>query len=142
MRFFQRRRGNDQPRVTRGINTTQLCPLSVGLYLYPFQTSCVLPSICSSKISHAPFSDCFQENTMCLFSGKHPPMCLLQQKHPLIRQFPEKHHMAQWSLQRNVKFLLDSVHRCVKVYPFATCQPICNCYYQCFLWENEHHDRC
>jgi len=62
---------NDHQRVTRCINTTQHCPLSVGLYLYLFQTSHVISSVCSRKTSHAPFPGCFQKNTMCLFSAKH-----------------------------------------------------------------------
>lgn len=45
----------DQQRVARWTNTT----LSVGLYLYPLQASCVLSSIHCSKISHAPFPDSF-----------------------------------------------------------------------------------
>ena len=76
-------------------------PLSIGLYLYPFQTSHVLSSIHSSKTSHALFPGSFQKNTTCSFSAKHPPMCLLQQKYPLIGQFLEKHHTTQLSLQKN-----------------------------------------
>ena len=68
---------NDQQRMVRRTNTTQHHPLSVGLYLYPFQTSHVLSSVCYSKTSHAPFSGSFQKSTTCLFSAKHSPMCLL-----------------------------------------------------------------
>ena len=72
-------------------------PLSVGLYLSPFQTSHVLSSIHSSKTSHALSPGSFQRNITCLFSAKHP----------VIRQSPEKHHMTQLSLQRNRKFPLQ-----------------------------------
>jgi hypothetical protein len=85
---------DDQQRVARQNNTIQCRPLSVGLYLYPFQISRDLSSICSRKTSHGLFPGCFQKSTTCLFSGKHPPMCLFQQKHPLIRQFPEKNITA------------------------------------------------
>ena len=48
-------------------------PLSIGLDLDPFQTSCVLSSIHSSKISHHALSlVSFEENT-CIFSAKHLP---------------------------------------------------------------------
>ena len=72
-------------------------PLSIGLDLDPFQTSCVLSSIHSSNTSHVLFPGSFQKNKMHLFSAKHPPMCLLAKtsshmsasaKHPLTRQFP------------------------------------------------------
>ena len=46
-------------------------PLSVGLYLYPFQTSGVLSSVCSSKPPRALFPSCFWKNTACLFSAKY-----------------------------------------------------------------------
>jgi hypothetical protein len=89
-------------------NTTQHRPLSVGLYLYPFQISHVLSGFYSSIISHTPFPGCFQKNTMSLFSAKHPPACLLQQKHPLIRQFPVKYPMIQLCLHRNRNFHFNS----------------------------------
>lgn len=59
--------------------------LSVGFYLYSFQTLDVLSCVCCSKIS-SPVS-AFAE-------------------HPLIRQHPEKHRMTQLSLQRNPKLPL------------------------------------
>ena len=46
---------DDQQRMARYTSTTQRHPLSTGLCLYPFQTSHVLSSICSSKASHALF---------------------------------------------------------------------------------------
>jgi hypothetical protein len=84
--------------VTNQINTTQCRPLSVGLYLYLFQTSSVLSNI--SRKHHMPFflgSLQKKKTTMGLFSAKHP----------LIRQFLEKHRMTQLCLQRNQKFLLQ-----------------------------------
>ena len=72
-------------------------PLSVGLYLYTFQTSGVL-SMSTLEKHHSLFLGGFQKNATCLFSAKHP----------LKRQFPEKHHMTQLSLQRNQKFPLQS----------------------------------
>lgn len=45
---------DDQPRVTKCASTTQHHPLSIGLHLYPFQTSRVLSSIHSIKT--CPFS--------------------------------------------------------------------------------------
>ena len=56
----------DQQRVARRTNATQHRPLSVALYLYPFQTSHGLSTVHSSKTWHALFSS----------------------------QFPEKHHMS------------------------------------------------
>lgn len=97
---------DDQKKVARRTNTTQHRPPYVGLYLCPFQTSCVLSSIRSSKTSHALFPGSFQKGTMCLFLTKHPPMYLLKQKHHLTRQFPEKYHMTQLPFQRNQKFSL------------------------------------
>jgi hypothetical protein len=68
---------NDQQRVARRTNTTQHHPLSVGFYLYPFQTSHVLSRVCSSKTQHVLFPGCLHKTTMCLFSEKHPPTCPL-----------------------------------------------------------------
>jgi hypothetical protein len=58
---------NDQQRMARWTNTIQQCPLSVGYILHPFQTSCVLSSICSS-ISHAPFPVSFLKNHISVLS--------------------------------------------------------------------------
>ena len=68
----------------------QYHPASVGLYLYPFQTSCTLSSILSSKTSHALFLGCLQKSTTCLFLAKHHPTCLFWQNNPLIRQVSRK----------------------------------------------------
>lgn len=76
-------KNSGQQRVARQTNTTQCSPLSVGLYLCPFQTSHVFSSVRCSKTSHASFSGSFQKNTMFVFSAKHPPMCPLQQKHKI-----------------------------------------------------------
>lgn len=80
---------NDQQRIIRWRNFIESCPLSVGLYLYSFQASHILSNVYSSKISHAPFPDCFPLPKKKLFLVKHLPICLLQQKHSLIRQFPD-----------------------------------------------------
>lgn len=64
--------------------------MSVGLYIYSFQASCVLESVCSSKASHALSRVCFNKTT------SHVPASA---KHLLIRQLPAKHHMIQPSFQ-------------------------------------------
>lgn len=91
----------DQQRVAKWTDTTQCCPLSTGLSLYPFQISCFLSNVCSSKVSHDFFPGSVQESTMCLFLAKYTPTSLLQQKYTLIRQLPEKHHKSQPSLQKS-----------------------------------------
>ena len=81
---------DDLHRMVRHTNTTQYLQLSVGLYLYHFQTICVHSTACPNKTSHVLFPGSFQKNATWLFSTKHPPMYLLQRKCPLIRQFPER----------------------------------------------------
>jgi len=82
---------NDQQRSLRYTNTMEQSPLTIGQYLYPFQTSCVLSGICSSKTSPALFLGCLQKNTMCLFLAKYPPMYLLH-----------KHVLSQNSFQKKI----------------------------------------
>lgn len=94
-------REEDQQRVAKWTDTTQGCPPSTGLYLYPFQISCFLSNVCSSKVSYDFFPGSLQENTMCLFLAKYTPTSLLQQKYTLIRQLPEKHLKSQPSLQKS-----------------------------------------
>ena len=50
----------------QGEPMAQRHPLSLGLYLYPFQMSCGLSSIFSSKTPHALSLGSFQKNTICL----------------------------------------------------------------------------
>ena len=50
---------NDHKRIERWTNTIQNFPLSIGLYFYNFQTSCVLSSVHSGKTWHALFPGCF-----------------------------------------------------------------------------------
>ena len=95
---------NDQQRRVRRTDTTQ----SVELSSYPFQISRVLSSICSSTTPHAPFPGCFQKNTTCLFSAKHPPVCVLQQKHPLLRH----------SFQKNITWH-NQVSKETRNFPFS-----------------------
>jgi hypothetical protein len=54
-------------------------PLSIELYLYTFQTSQVLSSVCFIKTSHTLSEVSFYRNTGCLFLVKYPLTCLLQQ---------------------------------------------------------------
>jgi hypothetical protein len=75
-------------------------PLSIGLYIYSFQTSHFLSSIHSSEPLHALSPESFKKNIMCLFSAKQPYISL----------FPEKYYMAQLSLQREQKFPLHMPH--------------------------------
>ena len=73
---------------------------SVGLYLYTFQTACVLSSICSSKTSRAPFPGSFQKSTTCLFSAKHLPIVSFS-KISSHKKVSRKTSMTQLSFQRN-----------------------------------------
>ena len=50
---------NDHKRIERWTNTIQNFPLSIGLYFYNFQTSCVLSNVHSGKTWHALFPGCF-----------------------------------------------------------------------------------
>ena len=54
-------------------------PLSVGLHLHTFQTSCVLSSIHSSKTPHALLPSSIQKNARSLSSANHLPTWLFQQ---------------------------------------------------------------
>lgn len=70
--------------------------LSVRFYLYSFQTSCILSSVCLSKASTHLF---------------------VSAQYFLIRQLLKKHYITQPSLQRNQNFLChthaESLHTCI-----------------------------
>ena len=53
---------DQQDEAQQGKPMPECHPLSVGLYLYPFQTSHVLSHICSGKASHALLPGSFQKN--------------------------------------------------------------------------------
>ena len=61
---------NDQQRVARRTNTTQHHPLSVGLYSYPFQTSCVL-SVSTLAKNLMPSVQAASRNTPCACFSKN-----------------------------------------------------------------------
>lgn len=98
--FYEIMTNDDQQRTVRCTSTTQHHPLSVGLYLYPFQNHMFSQASTLAKASHALYPGCF----LSLFLAKHPSTCLLQQKHPLIRQFPEKKSRDTTESPRNHKF--------------------------------------
>lgn len=65
--------------VLQDVSMQECCSFSFELYLYSFQTSNVLSSVCLSKSSsHASASA----------------------KYPLIKQLPAKYHMTQMILQK------------------------------------------
>lgn len=98
--FYEIMTNDDQQRTVRCTSTTQHHPLSVGLYLYPFQNHMFSQASTLAKTSHALYPGCF----LSLFLAKHPSACLLQQKHPLIRQFPEEKSRDTTESPRNHKF--------------------------------------
>lgn len=57
----------------QGEPTPQQHPLSVGLYLDPFQTSQALSSICSSRTPHASFPGSFQKTPHVCSQQSIPP---------------------------------------------------------------------
>lgn len=63
-------RNEDQQITASSTNATQHWPLSVGYYLYPFQTSCALSSVYSSKTLDTLFLGSLQKNTTSVFSKK------------------------------------------------------------------------
>jgi hypothetical protein len=91
-------------RKTGKVNQCQR--LSVGFYLYSFQISCVLSSVCSSKASHVLSPDFFPEKYHVSILCKTPFYMCASTKHALIRQLPEKYHMTQLILQWNQQFPL------------------------------------
>jgi len=87
----------DQERLAKWTSATA-SSMSLGLQLHPFQTSCVLSCIHSSKIPHALLSGSFQKN-MSLFLAKHPSTWLLQQNILSSDSLQKKHHLILLSLQ-------------------------------------------
>ena len=96
-------------------NITQHCPLSVGLYLYPFQISYVLSSIGFSKTSYVLSPGSFQKNATYLFSAKSSHMSA-SAKPPSQKTVFRKASQMQMNLQRNQKFPLQpTVYSCISL---------------------------
>jgi hypothetical protein len=70
-----RQRPKKNSQECQGEPMPRWCPLATGLYLYPFQTSCVLSSTHSSKTPHQTS----RKNATCQDSAKHPLLCMVQQ---------------------------------------------------------------
>ena len=89
-------------KAAQGEPTPEHCPLSVGLYLYSFQTSRALSMSAPANIA-CPFTRQLPERHHVSVLSKTSSHVSASAKHPLLRQFPGKHHMTQPSLQRNQK---------------------------------------
>ena len=95
-------KNEDQQSVARWTNAAQCRLWSIGWYLYPIQTSCVLSRghlWSSGKTSPAPFPGSFPNSTMSFSSAN---------KSSHQRSSKKKNHTTQLSLQRNQKFPLET----------------------------------